>query len=116
MSASTFTPLANAASSAARIAAALTIGDSNQPSDFFRVAFFLRAAAAFFFLFAAALRDARDFLLFEYLERRSATADARTKSLPGLTPALASEDVRGRWNGAGWRAMPRAIRSASSCR
>jgi hypothetical protein len=95
MSASTSTPLAKAASSAARIAAALTIGDSNQPSDFFLVALFFRACAAFFL--AAAFRDARDFRLLEYRERRSATADARTKSLPGVTPAFASEEVRGRW-------------------
>jgi hypothetical protein len=82
-----------------------------------RVLFFLRAAAAFFFLFAAAFRAARAFLLLEYRdERRSATAEGRTKSPAGPIPALTSEGVSGRWNGAGWRAMPRAIRSASNCR
>src|ERR1700686_1284504 len=105
-------PRAKAASSAARISAALTIGESNQSSDFFFLDFFflLELSSLPFFVLLAWWRE--DFEDFRWRENDS--AGTRTKSLPRET--LRKLAVSGRVYGAGSRRMPRAICSASLCR
>src|SRR5437764_3183345 len=72
ISASTSMPRAKAASSAARISAELTIGESNQSSDFFFLDFFL--------LLTWCREDFEDFRW-----RENDSAGTRTKSLPRET-------------------------------
>jgi hypothetical protein len=103
-------PRAKAASSAARISAALTIGESNQSSDFFFLDFFLELELSLLFFFLLTWRE--DFDDFRWRENDS--AGTRTKSLPRET--LRKLAVSGRVEGAGCRRMPRAICSASFCR
>src|SRR5436190_19707967 len=113
-------PRPKAASSAARISAALTTGESNQPSPFFLgiswVSFLLEVSSplvAFFFRpeLCDDFEDFRRLECFDLLDF-SRTASARTKSrfgppVSGLNgwgpswPAAASEAVRGRWKGGG---------------
>src|SRR6267143_5559542 len=92
---STSIPRAKAASSAARISAELTIGESNQSSDFFfRLFFFLGRSSSsslllFFFRLDVWWVTLEDFRCFEYFDlrlERSRTASARTKSR--LAPAV----------------------------
>src|SRR5438552_14133535 len=86
ISASTSIPRAKAASSAARISAELTIGESNQSSDFFFRAFFLVGLSSsslplFLFLLTWWRDDFDDFRWVDDL----VSAGTRTKSLPSET-------------------------------
>src|ERR1700674_1366627 len=102
-------PRAKAASSAARISAALTIGESNQSSDFLFLDFFFELELSLLFFFLLTWCREEDFRW-----RENDSAGTRTKSLPRET--LRRLAVSGRVSGAGCRRMPRAICSASLCR
>lgn len=76
-------PRAKAASSAARISAELTIGESNQSSDFFFLDFFFELELSSLLLFFLLTWCREDFDDLRWRENDS--AGTRTKSLPSET-------------------------------